>query len=146
MEIVNTLDIDGTQWEIQDNQARQDIAGLKLGFNYSFEEGHEIILKEGFESDYAQISNINRQGSLLTAFVRIINLRGEGMKSPNLIDFADMQIKFLHSSPIVVHDIVSGKSFLATYSLNGILSIYSSKEINQGVNDICFNITSFEKQ
>lgn len=32
MEIVNTLDIDGTQWEIQDTQARQDIAGLKLSF------------------------------------------------------------------------------------------------------------------
>ena len=30
MEIVNTLDIDGTQWEITDAQARQDIAELKL--------------------------------------------------------------------------------------------------------------------
>ena len=33
MEIVNTLDIDGTQWEITDNQARQDIAYLKLECN-----------------------------------------------------------------------------------------------------------------
>lgn len=30
MEIVNTLDIDGTQWGIQDTEARQDIAKLKL--------------------------------------------------------------------------------------------------------------------
>lgn len=30
MEVVNTLDIDGTQWKIQDAQARQDIAKLKL--------------------------------------------------------------------------------------------------------------------
>lgn len=30
MEIVNTLDIDGTQWEITDTQARNDIANLKL--------------------------------------------------------------------------------------------------------------------
>lgn len=30
MEIVNTLDIDGTQWEIQDAEARQNIANLKL--------------------------------------------------------------------------------------------------------------------
>lgn len=29
MEIVNTLDIDGTQWEITDNQARQDISVLR---------------------------------------------------------------------------------------------------------------------
>lgn len=30
MEVVNTLDIDGTQWEVMDTQARQDIAKLKL--------------------------------------------------------------------------------------------------------------------
>ena len=30
MEIVNTLDIDGTQWEITDSNARQAIAELKL--------------------------------------------------------------------------------------------------------------------
>lgn len=29
MEVVNTLDIDGTQWEIQDAKARNDIAVLK---------------------------------------------------------------------------------------------------------------------
>ena len=32
MENVNTLDIDGTQWEITDSKARQDIAELKLSF------------------------------------------------------------------------------------------------------------------
>lgn len=32
MEIVNTLDIDGTQWEIMDSNARQGIAELKLSF------------------------------------------------------------------------------------------------------------------
>lgn len=30
MEVVNTLDIDGTQWNIQDSEARNDIANLKL--------------------------------------------------------------------------------------------------------------------
>ena len=29
MEIVNTLDIDGTQWDIQDSEARNDIATIK---------------------------------------------------------------------------------------------------------------------
>lgn len=36
MEIVNTLDIDGTQWEITDNKARKDIAELKLSFENAF--------------------------------------------------------------------------------------------------------------
>lgn len=33
MEVVHTLDIDGTQWEMQDAQARQDIAELKLSMD-----------------------------------------------------------------------------------------------------------------
>lgn len=33
MEVVNTLDIDGTQWEIQDAEARNKIATLEEGFN-----------------------------------------------------------------------------------------------------------------
>ena len=33
MEVVNTLDIDGTQWEMQDEEARKEITVLKTSFN-----------------------------------------------------------------------------------------------------------------
>ena len=49
MENVNTLDIDGTQWEITDNQARQDIAELKLSL--------EEILKMDKVTKYPDWSN-----------------------------------------------------------------------------------------
>lgn len=38
MENVNTLDIDGTQWEIQDAKARQDIADLRTSSDKKIEE------------------------------------------------------------------------------------------------------------
>ena len=38
MENVNTLDIDGTQWEITDSQARQDIASLRTDSAEKIEE------------------------------------------------------------------------------------------------------------
>lgn len=146
MEPVNELDIDGYRWEIRDIQARQDIGKLKVNGEYSFEQGREIILSQGYAADYAQITNINRQGILLTAFIRIINLRGEGMNSNNLLSFATMPIKFIHSSPTVIFDLVSGRPFLLTYSFEGSLSIYDSSAIEQGNNNLIFNITSFEKK
>lgn len=146
MEIVNTLDIDGTQWEITDAQARQDIAELKLNNEYSFENGKEIILSQGYEADYSQMTNINRQGLLLTAFIRIINLRGEGMSSDNLISFATLPMRFIHSSPVTIFDIISGKAFYANYSFDGTLSIFNSRAIEQGNNHLVFNIISFEKK
>ena len=33
MEVVNTLDIDGTQWNIQDSEARNEISALKTEIN-----------------------------------------------------------------------------------------------------------------
>lgn len=146
MEQVNELDIDGYRWEIKDTQARQDIAKLKVNNEYSFEEGRELILSQGYTADYAKISNINRQGILLTAFIRIINLRGEGMNSDNLISFATIPMKFMHSSPMTIFDLVSGRPFLLTCSLDGSLSIFSSSAIKQGNNHLIFNIVSFENK
>lgn len=61
MEIVNTLDIDGTQWEITDSQARQDIAALKSSFGNGF-KNYEIVsslgslkLKEIIQSEFPNI-------------------------------------------------------------------------------------------
>lgn len=146
MEPVNELDIDGYRWEITDAQARQDIAQLKLNNEYTFEAGREIILGQGYTADYSQMTHINRLGILITASVRISNLRGEGMNSDNLISFATLPMKFLHSSAVVVFDTVSGKSFFAEYSLDGSLTIYNSRAIAQGNNHICFNIMSFERK
>ena len=146
METADILDIDGTQWEIRDNQARQDIAKLKVNNEYSFEEGRALIFSQGYTADYAQISNINRQGILLTAFIRIINLRGEGMNSDNLTSFATIPMKFMHSSPMTIFDLVSGRPFLLTYSYDGSLSIFNSSAIKQGNNHLIFNIVSFENK
>lgn len=63
MEIVNTLDIDGTQWEMQDNQARQDIAKLKLSCGDGFKNVQIVSslgsdkLKEIIRSEFPKLEN-----------------------------------------------------------------------------------------
>lgn len=63
MEIVNTLDIDGTQWEITDNQARQDIAKLKLSCGDGFKNVQIVSslgsdkLKEIIRSEFPKLEN-----------------------------------------------------------------------------------------
>lgn len=63
MEIVNTLDIDGTQWEITDNQARQDIAKLKLSCGDGFKNVQIVSslgsdkLKEIIQSEFPKLEN-----------------------------------------------------------------------------------------
>lgn len=51
MESVNTLDIDGTQWEITDSQSRQEISDLKTNSDKKFKE-IDTKLKEKVDKNY----------------------------------------------------------------------------------------------
>ena len=63
MENVNILDIDGTQWEIQDAQARQDIAKLKLSCGDGFKNVQIVSslgsdkLKDIIQSEFPKLEN-----------------------------------------------------------------------------------------
>lgn len=63
MENVNILDIDGTQWEVMDTQARQDIAKLKLSYGDGFKNVQIISslgsdnLKEIIKSEFPKLEN-----------------------------------------------------------------------------------------
>ena len=47
MEIVNTLDIDGSQWELQDVEARNKIAVLEESFNFLTDYKKDIEINTG---------------------------------------------------------------------------------------------------
>ena len=63
MENVNTLDIDGTQWVLQDAEARQDIAKLKLSCGDGFKNVQIVSslgsdkLKEIIQSQFPKLEN-----------------------------------------------------------------------------------------
>ena len=63
MENVNTLDIDGTQWEITDSQARQDIAELKSSYGNGFKNVQIVSslgsdnLKDIIRSEFPKLEN-----------------------------------------------------------------------------------------
>ena len=63
MEIVNTLDIDGTQWGITDAEARQGIAELKLSCGNGFKNVQIVSslgsdkLKEIIRSEFPKLEN-----------------------------------------------------------------------------------------
>ena len=47
MEIVHTLDIDGSQWALQDGEARNEIIGLKESFNSLTDYKKDIEINTG---------------------------------------------------------------------------------------------------
>ena len=78
MENVNTLDIDGTQWEITDAQARQEISVLKTNSEKKIEEINtkleEKADKNYVDNNFATIDEVVESNITETSFINDSNL------------------------------------------------------------------------
>lgn len=107
MENVNTLDIDGTQWKIQDAQARQDIAELKLSL--------EEALKMDKVTKYPDWSNQQ------TITLKEITVDQDVYIELNIL-----------SSKKVENLKINGKEVSVSDSINGLYSIKFSGYVKKG--------------
>lgn len=81
MEVVNTLDIDGTQWEMQDTEARNQISMLKSEMKYKI-----VITREIFNSDIS----VTGKSDKYPAYYAFLKLNSK--PNPNAILFQVSQI------------------------------------------------------
>ena len=82
MEVVNTLDIDGTQWEIQDSEARNQISMLKSEMKYKI-----VITQEIFDSDIA----ITGESATFPAYYRFLNLNSKPNQNAILLQVSQIR-------------------------------------------------------
>lgn len=78
MEVVNTLDIDGTQWEMQDVQARQGINTLKVSSEQRFKELNIALdnkaNKSYVEENFANKNEVVKNEVTSTTFINSDNI------------------------------------------------------------------------
>ena len=104
MEIVNTLDIDGTQWEMQDAEARQDIAKLKLSCGDGF-KNVQIISTLGSDN----IKEIIR-----AEFPKLENAKGMIKINDGTTSYCGTYIKYSNTQGSVTFTSLEGKSYIWT--------------------------------
>ncbi len=104
MEIVNTLDIDGTQWEITDSQARQDIAELKLSCGDGFKN---VQIVSSLGSD--KLKEIIR-----AEFPKLENAKGMIKIDDGTTSYCGTYIKYSNTKGSVTFTSLEGKSYIWT--------------------------------
>lgn len=104
MEIVNTLDIDGTQWEIQDTEARQDIAKLKLSCGDGFKN---VQIVSSLGSD--RLKEVIR-----SEFPKLENAKGMIKIDDGTTLYCGTYIKYSNTKGSVTFTSVDGKSYIWT--------------------------------
>ncbi len=104
MEIVNTLDIDGTQWEITDDQARQDIAKLKLSSGDGFKN---VQIVSSLGSD-------NLKDIIRSEFPKLENARGMIRIEDGNTFYCGTYVKYSNTQGSVTFTSVEGVSYIWT--------------------------------
>lgn len=104
MENVTTLDIDGTQWEITDYQARQDIAKLKLSCGDGF-KNVQIVSTLGSD----KLKEIIR-----SEFPKLENARGMIRIADGTTSYCGTYIKYSNTQGSVTFTSVEGTSYIWT--------------------------------
>lgn len=104
MEIVNTLDIDGTQWEIQDAEARQDIAKLKLSCGDGFKN---VQIVSSLGSD-------NLKDIIRSEFTKLENAKGMIKIDDGTTLYCGTYIKYSNSKGSVTFTSIEGTSYIWT--------------------------------
>ena len=104
MEIVNTLDIDGTQWEITDGQARQDIAELKLSCGDGFKN---VQIVSSLGSD-------NLKDIIRSEFTKLENAKGMIKIDDGNTSYCGTYIKYSNTQGSITFTSIEGKAYVWT--------------------------------
>lgn len=144
MEVVNKLDIDGTQWEIQDAEARNAIAAIKQLMTPEVMPNIEITLNNGYSATEKHISNIQKYGKLYMGLIFIDNLSGENIGTNDVARFGKANISLNAGVYSMGIEYFSSMPVRSSIDKTGNLALQESKGITNGNNRIRIPITWIE--
>lgn len=144
MEIVNTLDIDGTQWELQDVEARNKIATIEDFLTPETLPDITITLKDGYSAKTKVISGVQKYGKLHMGLLFIDNLSGSNIGSNQIAEFGKVNISLNASVHAVGIEYLSSSPVRVVFTETGTLSFYESQGTTSGNNRLRIPITWIE--
>ena len=144
MEVVNTLDIDGSQWELQDVEARNDIATIKQSLEIKSISDIPIILETGYTATSASIVNIQKYGRLCKGLLSIDNISGQNIGTTSTVLIGKIERNVLGSNYALGLEYLTGKIARVLLAEGGNLYIAESLGIDNGNNRIRTPIIWFE--
>lgn len=144
MEVANILDIDGTQWEMQDLTARNDIAIIKDFLTVKNLPNIEIKINIGYSASTNHIEYIQRYGKLYSGLLFIDNLSGKNIGTNEVADFGKINISLNRRIDAVGIEYLSSKPIRLSIGKNGTLNMQESAGVTSGNNRIRIPLIWFE--
>ena len=134
MEVVNTLDIDGTQWELQDVEARNKIAIIENNQIPIALQDASITLKSGYTALSTKFFNHHKVGKIHFAIVSIENIKGANIGTTISVNCGTIPFKAFEMTSFVLFDYINTKIARCSIDKDGNFYINESNNVVQGNN------------
>ena len=138
------IDIGGTQWNVKDNQARDDIKTIKQSMTVETIPTIEITLNNGYSAAIKKIDHVQRYGKLYMGLIFIDNLSGKNIGTNEIASFGVVNVSLNIGVYTMGIEYFSSKPIRASISKNGIIALQESAGITNGDNRIRVPITWIE--
>ena len=133
---VKIVDIDSTQWNIKDQEARNQIATLEK--NNSVQELGEIKIKlnNGYTAKEAKMQFGYKIGKINFVQMTLSNISGTNIGTSSTAKIGVIPIKAFRQTSFLAFDYVNGKVARAYINSEGVIALGESNGIVQGSNYI----------
>lgn len=138
------IDIGGTQWNVKDREARNDIATIKQLITPEVLPNIEITLNSGYNGYRSSIINIQKYGKLYMGLIFINDLAGEKIGTNDEVDFAIANISLNNRVDAIGIEFFSSKPVRVSIHKNGAIHMQESAGVTSGNNSLRIPITWIE--
>ena len=141
---VKIVDIDGSQWNMKDQVARDKITEIEQLLKTEVVNNIPINLNSGNNADEARITSIQKFGKMYIGLIILENINANNIGTINRADIGTVNINVLNSTYSLGFDYKSGKTVRIRVNPDKNITIEESSGITNGNNGIRVPITWIE--
>ena len=142
---VKIVDIDGSQWAMKDQNARDRIAELEKNASVQDINTENINIKQGYTVQSAIADFHYKVGKIHFINIRLQNIKGTYIGTSSTANFGSLNIHPKNITSFLLYDYIN-KAILRCYiDKDGSLCIGESLGVEQGNND-CFGELIFAEE
>ena len=134
MEVVNTLDIDGTQWGIRDEEARNRIANLENNAIAQNLENVSMDILPGYRAVDHYMFNHYKIGKIHFMSVVLTNIEGDNIGTTNTARIAKTNLRPKKQTYFILNDYQNKAILRCQINIDGTIDIGESVGVVQSAN------------
>ena len=131
---VKIVDIDGSQWNMKDQVARDKITAIEESLIAQRLENIKISLKQGYTASQAEIINHYKVGKIHFMFILLRNISGTNIGSSITADIGKINIIPVKETSFILNDYTNNKILRCYLANDGTIAIGESNGVTQGNN------------